>query len=1055
MFRRCVIEDNQYNFIQCGEHNSNAEYLIEGCTFRHMRPDKDEYRADIVPQKLNGWAHGNIRCLGYDVQWTIRDTLFEDCMGRLNIFFGKSSYAGSASAERVKLFMERCTIRKTNGAGISFKDQPVSGWIRDCSFSDIGANRCTAEEYDLPADSPVYSGAGTEADPYIYKCGVGGNAIFSYNSTPRHELVISGCHMAHMIENGIEGNYREVSRNHIEQTGCRLDEGIWTPSTEGIYGTVCACKGNVVRNPGGQKAAIIIPRGFADGQACVYEDNLLVYDEGGETSSGSGFLLDVQRESFGYPLTIKNNTILGFAKKYETLNSQAAELGGVRIADCGEDDDVLRRADFYQNSLLGVHYEAQPEKSVVRDAAFESFGSDGSLAEWTALYGSAKVYQTPSCERFVRLAGSSKASCAALAQDYRLGSDIYLARVRCKVRSSSGKVGFAPLSVDNSGSVAAGQGELVFNPQMAVLEVPSEPESLAFHEVTHTMAVTQNCRICILNPGFDDTAEEGGEVSQLDIKDVEVTLSRCQRGPDTDAEATEAGEGFDFSTLTSSYPPSSALRVSYYLPDKTSAYTGTWCDATWMMGKNTGGEKGRGRIVIGADATLYSALTVWYESEFDLELGGCTLECANSEQYGFLQLFNGANVTVKGPGTLKAKNYALTLAAGCACTLAGGAAVSGEGTYAIALSSGSADARTALTIESADVGGILAQPFTALRLDLPDESSSASVALLQTSGSIMIGCDTKVMNNGASTPAEITTVKKATALFSSKTLACTYEQGHSETELAATGDESSVSYSYLDANSCLVAAEGTLTAAFSAAAATRSARKGEMDIRLNGDVCTYSGFYGSNLGTVRLNLNGYRLFTEYQSYALYISSNTDMTLFDRSDRGENTGEVSSTNYSAIIAGGDTARLNAGGGTISQPSGNCIRAENGARVILSGEAALEGKTGVDVAKNASLTVNGGTITATSKCIQAVPADGETAAVVIHAGTLVSDDISIYGEDVTFEAVEGETATLQGELSLTQNATIGANTCITVNGAQQTAIKNALGLVTMTYEEESEE
>lgn len=1045
-FRDCLIEDNQYNFIQCGEWNANAEYLIEGCTFRHMRPDLSEYRADIVPQKLNGWAHGNIRCLGYDVKWTIRDTLFEDCMGRLNIFFGKSSHADSVSAERVKLYMERCTIRQTNGAGVSFSGQPVTGWIRGCNFSDIGANRCNGEGYDLPADAAVHSGSGTAADPYVYACGVGGNAIFSYNSTPRHELVISNNHMARMMENGVEGNYREVSFNHIEQTGYRIAEGLYTPSTEGIYGNICVCKGNVVRAPGAQKAAIVIPRGFSDGQPCFYEDNLLVYGREDEASAAGGIQLAVSTESFGYELTLKNNTIRGFAKKYDILNPQLAALTGVRIIDAGEDDDVLTRADFYQNSLLGVHYEAPQGKSIAQDADFREVNADGSPAAWTVLYGTGKVYTTASCERFVRVVGNSKERCALLAQDFRLGAAVYLARVRCSVRSSSGKVGFAPYSVDNAGNAVSGRDGYVFNPQMAVLEAPAEEGG--FCEVTHTMAVTQNCRICILNPSFDDAADAAA-LSQMDVKDVEITLTRCLRAPAAAGDADESGTQFDFSTLASAYAPANTLRVRYYLPGQTSYYTGTWPDATWMMGKHTGGEKGRGRVVLTAGSKQYTPLDVWYASDFDLELNGFTLECANTEKYGFLQLFNGAKVTIKGPGVIKSVNCALTVAPGCSCTVTGGTEISSTGTNAVTLSEGGADGRASLTLQSAAVGKILAGAFTDLRFDVPDADSAVSVERLQTGGSVTVAANTKLLNNGVSTPVEITTVKQATGLFSSTSLAASYTAGHTSADLTAVGDESSVEYSYLDANGLLVSKSGTLTAALSAASSTRTTRTGALYIRLNGDAATYSGFYCQNVGALKLNLNGYAITSEYQSYALYFTGVCNALVYDSGDRGEDTGLVSCTNYSTIIANGASCKLELNGGTIRQKTGNCLHAENGAQVTLSGAVKLEGKVGADVTKNAVLTVSGGEIAATSMCVQATPADGATTAIIVHGGTMTSDNITIYAKDVTFAAVQGAAASMQGKLSLTQNAAIGENTVVTVNGTAQTEVKNADGLVVVSY------
>lgn len=285
-FRNCTFEDNQYQAIQCSDWHNGAEYHIEGCTFRHMRPRLEEYRKDIHSKYLIGWAYGFIRCLAYNVKWFISDSIFEDNMGALVMMFKKSAQLKDQAPDptKLELYMERCIVRKTNGAGISFDGQPATGWIKDCKFYDIGANRCNGEGYDLPTDEKIVSGTGTEDDPYVYNCGVGSNGIFSYNGRCRHELVITGNYIHNVMENGIEGDFREVSYNHIENTGYRMDEGMYNPSTEGLYGTFAVCKGNVIRNPTRHEQGIVITGTYQDGQTLIYEDNVIEFEKSGETN---------------------------------------------------------------------------------------------------------------------------------------------------------------------------------------------------------------------------------------------------------------------------------------------------------------------------------------------------------------------------------------------------------------------------------------------------------------------------------------------------------------------------------------------------------------------------------------------------------------------------------------------------------------------------------------------------------------------------------------------------------------------------------------------------
>ena len=1045
-FRNCIFEDNQYQAIQCSDWHNGAEYHIEGCTFRHMRPRLEEYRKDIHSKYLVGWAYGFIRCLAYNVKWFISDTIFEDNMGALVMMFKKSSQLKDKAPDptKLELYMERCIVRKTNGAGISFDGQPATGWIKDCKFYDIGANRCNGEGYDLPTDEKVVSGTGTEDDPYVYNCGVGSNGIFSYNGRCRHELVITGNYIHNVMENGIEGDFREVSYNHIENTGYRMDEGMYNPSTEGLYGTFAVCKGNVIRNPTRHEQGIVITGTYQDGQTLVYEDNVIEFEKDGETNDSTGILLIVEQEAFTSPLIIRNNTIRGFRKKYDIYNKLGVSLENVHIEDVGVQDNVLTGGDYNQKNLVGISFGSDKEESIVRDAQFAELDEKGQPTEWKVFYGDAAVYKTQN-ERFIRILGTSTKSCAALAQDYHLNGDVYMARVRCKVRSSSGKIGFAPLSLKDDGSITSGYENYSFNPKMCAVDVPSSDIDNTWHEVTHSMPVTHNCRINILNPGFDD-AEGLTYRSTLDVKDIDIRITRVQTYSDTadQPEKVTTGALFDFKDVGSSYLPANAMNVEYWIPGKTWSYTGGWMDAMWMMGKNTGGDLGRGRVRINKDFKQYTSLVAWYKADFDLELNGHTLECAGADEFAFLTLCNQTKVRVVGPGTLKAKNFAVSVSSGCELTIAKGVNIATTGeSYALILNKGSEEGRTVLNVQGGTYGPILGLAYTAVNFKM-EEGSTASIAKMITSGTVTVNKDTLVTNKGK----EITTIKELTSLVACENVEASYQAGHTEADLAMTGDESITTCCWTDEKGEPQKMECSLTEAFNKARSTKDTRQGTLTVALSGDIYTYTGFYFKDSGPVELNLNGYAIKNDHQNYALYFAEGSKVTLCDTPDRSGVTGSVESTTYSAIIVNGAETRLNINGGIVRQTTGIGVNVMDGAAVMLSGIAALEGKICMTAGTNSTITLDGGTITATQMGIQATPEDSSTTEIIAHAGTVTSENVSIYAKKLTLDPAEGKIITLTGSLSLTENAVLANGTKITIDGEEATSLKRADGVILVT-------
>ena len=99
-------------------------------------------------------------------------------------------------------------------------------------------------------------------------------------------------------------------------------------------------------------------------------------------------------------------------------------------------------------------------------------------------------------------------------------------------------------------------------------------------------------------------------------------------------------------------------------------------------------------------------------------------------------------------------------------------------------------------------------------------------------------------------------------------------------------------------------------------------------------------------------------------------------------------------------------------------------------------------------NSTITLDGGTITATQMGIQATPEDSSTTEIIAHAGTVTSENVSIYAKKLTLDPAEGKIITLTGSLSLTENAVLANGTKITIDGEEATSLKRADGVILVT-------
>ncbi|MDD3411574.1 MAG: hypothetical protein PHY12_12285, partial [Eubacteriales bacterium] len=106
-FKNCRFLNGQYNALRI--QKTGIHIILEDCVFEHFYPDYDEYRADIVPRSLVGWAYQPIIIRSSGVQMTVKRTSFKDIMALAVIKFS-NDYASDKSAGGLYATFEDCVF---------------------------------------------------------------------------------------------------------------------------------------------------------------------------------------------------------------------------------------------------------------------------------------------------------------------------------------------------------------------------------------------------------------------------------------------------------------------------------------------------------------------------------------------------------------------------------------------------------------------------------------------------------------------------------------------------------------------------------------------------------------------------------------------------------------------------------------------------------------------------------------------------------------------------------------------------------------------------------
>lgn len=249
------------------------------------------------------------------------------------------------------------------GNGICMESS-VTGIIKHNTFKNIGLLR------------GIYGDRTTD--------GVGTNAIFALDSYCN--IVISDNYIVNVAENGIEGRYKEISRNYIENTGCRVSEGYITPSVEGIWGCAEIIKDNVIINPLGD--GIVVEDWGEFMKSCTVSNNNIINTKD-TINSNNGIKVvcnTVDREN----VHLINNSIEKFNAKYYLLNPENAKLNNFNIQDVSSIDSKCNY--FLKDSfdrLQGVSIMSNKSKELpIQDYCFKDWTEGNIPSKWNKSNGS-------------------------------------------------------------------------------------------------------------------------------------------------------------------------------------------------------------------------------------------------------------------------------------------------------------------------------------------------------------------------------------------------------------------------------------------------------------------------------------------------------------------------------------------------------------------------------------------------------------------------------------------------------------------------------------------
>lgn len=322
-----------------------AHVYVMGCTFKDNQPDKATWNANDPSDRHSNYAA--IRLRGQDASLHVSDSRFEHLHTDSTVIVQQAS---STDQTGMEIYFDRNTMTRCGGAGLVM-DNTLAGRIAHNTFTEIGATRGT-EGYDATDHKDTQFAVNGNGK------GVGGNAIFSRQHNP--ELRVTDNSITKVMEDAIEGGYHSISRNYINTTGYRYDEGYRTVSTEGISarGTYFVTNNTVLN----AHARGIMVYSWNNHPVHVTGNRVSRWEAGStEDSSSEGIKIRTDANSY-QNVYVADNTLTGFEAAYRVVHADVASgkvrcASNVAIRDVG--DDTLVSSVF--RNMVGVEFRSERE----------------------------------------------------------------------------------------------------------------------------------------------------------------------------------------------------------------------------------------------------------------------------------------------------------------------------------------------------------------------------------------------------------------------------------------------------------------------------------------------------------------------------------------------------------------------------------------------------------------------------------------------------------------------------------------------------------------------
>lgn len=296
--KNCIFKNCEYSslFFKCNDTN----IYIENSTFINVKPNKSEWLSNSGSVQF--WRYNPINIYGNNINLFVKNCRFENIMAEHIVYVVRDK-------KNIYMEFENNYVDTLEGNGLCFESS-VSGLIKNNTFKNVGALR------------------GAYGDRT--NNGVGTNAIFSLDIFC--DLVIDNNYIINVAENGIEGRYKQITNNYIENTGYRISENYATPSTEGIWGSAEIISNNTIINP--YQDGIVI-EDFGRFTSVVNCNNNTIINKKNDININNGIKIVCNSNDYKN-VNIIDNFIYKFNSKYYILNPQNIKLENINIYDNSE-----------------------------------------------------------------------------------------------------------------------------------------------------------------------------------------------------------------------------------------------------------------------------------------------------------------------------------------------------------------------------------------------------------------------------------------------------------------------------------------------------------------------------------------------------------------------------------------------------------------------------------------------------------------------------------------------------------------------------------------------